>query len=424
MGSPLLYRYQLIGELKFIDEKGNFIDLPPKAVKYVVNRNCYLLFDNDFNMALMRFDGTVLTDFSYKSLDGEDGIVCPAMGQYVKVWKTANGKYKCGVIDLESGKELLPCEYDTIVLYSRAIHAIKDEKTFLFDYKANLIRDFNERVHFDSSFSYFYENKYYLDNESGKIIANGDIMIDQYYKTYNILISDAENKITITDKQWNPIYTLPERDSAKFRAKTHEYVVFGFSEEIVVISQGKDIIKFPFSLEVLGIENYESFYELYEKIEYKDNKLIFYIKISPTDGEFFNCFTLDQTGKIIQTEYNVRYTTVDEDNIAYQYFNRFALLDDEGNELIPYSPYALFKGGSFIFAELEDNRTDTYKAKIYNTRGKLLLDNVFGIPSYLTLPNGATVVYTTDSKCYLLFPDGKLTPIANASKVRREYLDG
>lgn len=422
VGNALLYRFHLEGELKFIDEKGNPMDLPPKAVRYQINSNCYLLFDSDRNMALMRFDGTVLTDFSYKALDGEDIIYCPAAGQYVKVWKTVNGKNKCGVIDLVTGSELLPCEYDEIDLYNRAIHAIKDKISLLFDYKGNLIYDFKEEVGFDSSFIQSAYSKYYFDNENGKIVTLGEMIIDQYSKTYNILI--LNNKMTITDKQWNPVYTLPDRHATLFQASHNEYIIFGYAKEIIVVSKGKDIIKFPYSFKDLEIEKYTTFYDLFEKIEYKDNKLIFYRKNKPSDRKFYNRFTMDRTGKIIKKEYNLRNTTVDEDNIAYQYPNRHALLDDNGKELIPYSQYALRKRGNFILAELEDELTNTYKVKIYNTEGRLLLDDVYDIPSFLVLSNGAVVVYTSSSNCYLLFPDGKLTSIANPPKVEAKYTGG
>lgn len=422
VGRYLLYRYHLNGELKFIDEKGNFIEIPPEAVKYQINDNCYLLFDKNNNLALMRYDGTMSTGFSYKALDGEDIIFCPSAGQYVKVWKTINGNNKCGVVDLITGSEVLPCEYNEIELYQRAIHAIKDEKSLLFNYKGNLIYDFKKKVILDGGYpDENIDKNYYLDDENGKIIYLGEIYIDKH-EAYNELFKD--NKITITDKKWNPIYTLPDRTTTIFQYWMEEIRVFGFSREIVVISQGKAIAKFPFSFEALEIPSINLIENYINKVEYKDNKLIFTIKNEPYNDETVKRFTMDQTGNIIEKEYSLKNIYVYEDNIAFQYPNKQALLDNEGNELIPYSEYDLRKRGNFVFAEFEEIETNTYKSKIYDTKGKLLLDEVYGIPSYLALPNGGVVVYTSSHDCRLLMPDGKLTTIKNAAPVTLKYTEG
>ncbi|MCL2487879.1 MAG: hypothetical protein FWE80_04275, partial [Oscillospiraceae bacterium] len=148
LSQPSVYGMHVMGQLNFIDRQYNLIPVPEQAEMYYTPYEfngedylpqAYCLYDNDQKMAVMDLSGNLLTGFEYDYYSTYEGPDLGNFKGYLIVCKkqnpgTDNEQPFFGVLDLKTGKEVLPPVYNYLYLMDGYIYTEKDGEMNIFDY--------------------------------------------------------------------------------------------------------------------------------------------------------------------------------------------------------------------------------------------------------------------------------------------------
>ncbi len=397
----------LMGEIQFINKDKEFLELPENVSNYfpiimwggiydwvpdkltLPFAVAYALENEDKKIAIMRTDGEIVTDFiysPYKELDVSNSLQFETLGGYMVVKK--DGSF--GVLDIRSGKEVVPCEYVDIWL--------NDYGVFAYKYGENSTKQEDC-------------TEYLLD-------YNG-----------NILYS-AENSETVgicekMDECWGIGSSFP--------------VVF-VDKDLIVLPDYPDSTEVSFYGGVFTIVS-NKYTESMDVLVYTMDGALLYEKNDILECYFFNGAVNIRHASHIDVIYKDSINKIKQDELYYKYLyvqdNAFQgnveigrgegelgerLLSDQGEVLIPFGVYsALVDAGDFVLCY--ENRKNTIANKlvaIANREGEILLENPLGALTE-TMLDGVVLVYKDANTGGFLYPDGRFEEI-DLPKVTKKFI--
>ncbi|MCL1802359.1 MAG: hypothetical protein FWG30_01775 [Eubacteriaceae bacterium] len=396
--------------------------------------SCFLLYDDEFNIAILHLDGTIASnEFVYKLADdGEDGIYVMSQGGYIKAYTEIDGARKYGVLSIETGEPATDFEYDNIMFYDRFIAAHTGDNVTLLSYDGDALRSFeNAIVHFTTSGIYLMGDKvpdgkseYILNHDTGAVYqAVQEIEFFLPYDNFDV-VTGPDNLKSVYSKSGQHLYSLHcynHYDKGDFMLM--EEISSGasgrnFGDRIALVRIESDgtIYSTPEATAIHHILFLEWDGEAYTVIGYSGataNSDILRIRVSGA-GEVL-------AEEIIDTEeaYAGRFDS-STNNIRFK-DSQVAYFDNEGNEVIAFGKYEnLDKFGPFVIAQ--NGFGSNPKIDIYNSKGELLVEDAyFCIPAkQYGLPSDEEMIVYKDSKdCGWLTADGAYTPIPNTLEVVR-----
>jgi hypothetical protein len=438
------------GKVNFIDKNYNLIDIPEEAVGYypcysyetkdgetISTLQAYCLVDKNSNYAVMNLSDELVTDFIYRMIPGEWRVAYSAYKGYLIVceradiiYESGNGYTKalCGVLDIRTGKEVVPLIYPTagsvdiwmnlydgyILTSSGGIYdEIKEYK--LLDYSGNLIYDFGKE-----NPNAIYEDgggwglgAYGLNVSEHAIYKKNIGLYIDYYDNYYVMqdYSDgySNKKISVYDKNKNHIFSK-QADSIQHFINGENIIINDKAERIVyVITTDNNIKIFKCDFEYAGY------------FEYENDTLIFGFNNSQSEN-LGHIFSIDTDGNVLSKtplkttypgpeyfDYKYGELVVRYDIVKYG-DKRFSLLDRDGNVLIPCGKYDNFMVyDSFVIAQTGEGRPHWESEDIYDNTGNLLLADVAGYT--VEIPGDGLIVYKSKTVFGILSPDGSFKEI-------------
>ena len=163
VSSPQYYMDGVSGDLMFINKNKEKLSIPDEALFYYptepseldlsqpYNPRALMLYNRDLKGAVMRVDGQVVTDFIYGVIPtGGDNIHIPTYQNYILVCEY-DSYDRFGVVNIQTGKEIIPPVYLEIYFLENCIYVIENDNgnrahRVLFNYQGELIFDFETNV--------------------------------------------------------------------------------------------------------------------------------------------------------------------------------------------------------------------------------------------------------------------------------------
>gem|GEM_PF-5656909 len=394
-----IHSYYISGDLVFLDSKNKKFKPDRKAKYYYPSSECILLFDADNNMAIMRFDGKVVTDYIYQAICDDDFPSNPSINGCVQV-KAYNDEHTYyGLVDIRTGKEIVKPEYTRMERFEDCILACKNEQYMLIDYEGTVFYAFEKglKVNLSSSSSSSFDEdaRYSLKIDDNKLYRNhskdscflgsvGPYYLMRRYSSESWpesteSVYDENGKHLLTRAEcWNHFY-----DGENFILPNQNW--------ITVLKKNGEIIEIPFFDDIRTIS----------KAEYQDNHLAY------NDSSRGFRVTIDKDGHEIS-----RAAIESEKEKRPEYLENFSESTIEQYDSI----YPIWNNDHFMIASKGESRDR--KEDIYNRSGELLLENAYGYISEITREN-QMVVYTGENACYLLHTDGRYEPISGVKGVSK-----
>jgi len=411
------YPFSVDGMLHFINRGYQLFDLPQEA-EYYSNcyssdnkLQCYELYSDHNNMAVMNLSGEIVTGFVYNPIYYYQSQ--PAFKGYLRVSKSVydqSGAHKEtleGVIDIRTGKEIIPVSYNDVHLFDGYIYAKKGAKSQLLDYNEKVLYDFGATpVYFSSD---TYQSGFNLDTENNilsRVRLSGDAVL-KHHKKYVVFFDSnySYNPASISVYSKNGEHLFSAKDCLYIEDKDQN-IVIGCAEALKMFVVANNVVKsFPF---------YSAFSDYRY---YKDDTLTYYTGDDTTG-------TIDHNGRMLSRqpdlpeESDVFDETYGELIRRYRHSDsEYALLNRKGEVLIPFGKFDWIRPiGSFVGVRRYASGKTT--ADIYNTGGKLVLADVYGYTA--EIPGDGLIVYKSNTDCGILRLDGSFHPI-DAPRVRRSY---
>jgi len=475
--------FHLAGPLNFLDKNNKPIDLPEETAGYFyayekAYRNdyvepdlrtpsCIFLVDSQGNAAIMRLDGTVVTEFIYRKREYEQAF-CVLKG-YVNVAQRSEGdeyNQKYGVVDLRTGREVIPAVYDELSLFDGFVAARRGDTVYLLDYSGKELyvypnayvtieyydetTGYGDRTYFEPNEPWekswkidITEKKAYDTSGGYSFYRVGDFTvtkksyINSFYENYEKKISII-SKMTIRDKDGQHLLTCPEQnyypvynDQGVFELLVitdWPDLVFLFPDRKVAHSSTEmaipELIKWPYS-------------PYYDNFIYKNETLRYEAFVyDPGDDSYMRTrfqITVDMDGKVLSTEkFENEYW--DEcggcgDYDSWEYANEespirynsktsyYEYVDTNWKVLIPADTYGHMElKGDFLLAYYNAGRVQNdWILDIYNKDGKLLVKDAWG---FTEMRDGKLFIYKNSTTAGWLSANGRFQQLKFLPAVR------
>lgn len=423
---PIYLTTSLVGDMTFVDEKLNRINLPfqPSAWVYIDDVDyetdtakpiAYALkespdYYDETTDEYIRGDFILMLANGIIPRDSDGDYIKLAWGNYNSYYIFNNGNAvitrkdeSFGLYDVKKQQEILPCEYELVSPFDEIFYVIKDGQGFLYNKSGNELYSFGEveMPVYDDLFlptpaDYYLsvkEHLFYkvsdfnseLSNVYGSISLWGEYTVSLHKNGY-VYVTDRDGKI---------LYR-----SACFRYEiTNEYLVLYTAAGFVIVNTDFIERKFPVKL---SQRDYPYFYEF-------DGNGVFYSE-KHRDREIY---FVDETGNVLETEKVGKFGKYDEYNGpmyfegGYHYeqgeYGNISLRDEQEKS------YGLKFFGNFAFFRVWAGE-ENFKYTIFSLDGKLLLKDIYGVVDSPMIGEGI-FVYVTPDNCVVLYPDGKTVPV-------------
>ncbi len=434
-----IYTTGITGVLTFVDAAGERIPLPARARDYwpvtqlevasdlwEESAKTIMLLDEEGKMALMRPDGTVVTDFVYgSSASGGDNLMVAAQQNYVSVTRDVGpadsfgSTARCGVVDAITGKEVVPCIYNSLTLLPTCLYVMAEvdgqQKGKLLDYSGNVLCDL-DTVTFspygiggltDSSAGYYYNRE---ENQLCWMKKEAEVAIEKYGDLY--ILSRVE------EERGQFLITIASEENPNLLTRYAKNVYYGEEGAPPVLYDGVSITLLSPEERVITVP--------YAPTEAQALSTIYAITYSPQQEEVqvvydaHRVITLGLDG-----------TVKGEVNLPYDYAmgpfryreNQAAYVDENGKDIIPFGTYAnMYFSGPFLLAAKSEGWGQVEVWDIYDEEGRLLLENAYGV--IREFPTRERIlVYKDQNTCGFLGLDGSFQKVPSAPGAVSRFLD-
>lgn len=404
------YHY-LDGKTAFVDRNHKRVPIPKEARTYYMSDQCILLVNAEDKIAIMRFDGKVVTDFIYIFSSEEHRSVDSLNGFAVLPKKSINDKNESNhfwvLVDIQTGKEITRKEYEWIYIYDSFVRTEINENCELIDYNGKPFFDLSEksadiyRKSYDRGFYYTSSDYDYLIDEAKKTVyrLHHENEMSIYWSDKLYLLEDTNtSRISIYNAKKELLLHLNDyRNFDSSYCDSNNFIVLT-ENDFVVVTKDENIFKIP----TKNIPKEDDVYYYIYNAHFNDKKITFKTDSSRT-------ITFDMNGNIIRNVDTYENVVTQEGHIASKNGEK-SLVSDTGKALIPFDKYdSLMEYNEFVYA------TNYYingekPNDIYNLNGKLLAADVYK-PIFIMTFDDCMLIYKTANTCGFLYPDGKFAPL-------------
>lgn len=423
-----IYTNCVLGETTFIRAADQSrVELPPNVFNYAVVRaweedNALLAYgligdeELDYRMAFMSVDGEMLSDFIYDSF-GEDYIHFPNRYGYVVILR--DGGY--GLLNLATGTEVIPPEYDGLQPYKYGVVAQKGENYLLLDYAGRILFEFG------STAPYIHYDDEYIFSGTGHtfLLATGEIFSHtlqdeqgiHFYGGMTIELENYRTDITIYNQWQEKVFT--GSGIKNYYCSGGAVLLTDGSSLVNIITQGSSLqVEIPEMPQVCASSSF-----WFASLAFgSDLVTLTYEDEDGTNTQHTVIYDLQGTEQARFSEYGLIDT---ENHIRLCYAPDYSqqLEDFQGNIIIPFGKYDYinthdpFIVGIFVW----DNTADF---DILSANGELLLHKPLGAITYESGLPDSMVVWLDEQTCVFLYPDGSTVPIADPPQVELIYIGG
>jgi len=435
VGSKLFYNWYVSGEVIFLKRGGGRVDLPDGVTYYYPSPHSYAL-KKDNKLAFMNYNGEILTDFIYEEMAFGDYPYYPSFESYLGVYRDG----KMGLLDLQTGRESIPCVYDGFELLDEGfILAREDSHYTLIDFDGHVLYDFGDirpgvthkyggsmgdpRYELDAVNKALYTfDVYEYDGDDYSIwlykhfvvqrLSGADFYDDRRISLYTYGGEHVGTVLCSLGNVWEDAGGNVLLEDTAARNQYH-----------VVTPEG-ELITFP--VQVME--------ELYLRIwpnRYQDGFLVLRYSESDTD-ETYECY-INQNGELARKESILPDSPPAGELLLIEYDkerqqNICSLTDGNGKviKVFDAGTYVFLQNG-FVFACRETYEEGTYypptsvSYDIYDTKGTLIAANPYGIVFLPAFENNMIFIYRSPDDGGFLYADGRFEPVPGLPPVEFVY---
>ncbi|MDR3277942.1 MAG: hypothetical protein LBT12_04145 [Oscillospiraceae bacterium] len=374
-----VYKSGVFGETLFLNRQLEILDLPEGTDNYYIVRDGSVLTNDRAapvaaalinaagNIAFMRLDGAVMTDFVYRDYSQGDGYDIRSVGGYIQVCREDAG---FGLLDIRTGEEVVPCGFEELILLDGYLLA---DSRFL-DFSGNVLYD--------------------CESKAVTLIMPGDPV--RFYD--------------------HAAYALELETSALYSADYADNTTVELYERRLVVAD--DWTANPREVKIFDLDGNLLFGGLAGNVFYRNGHLIL-----PGEG---TAVVVTAGGETLELPLPEKTESGYGDAVYIDgrlVFEDAAPVADGAPDGVDYRKDA---GAFTITARYKEPGGAWWSGVAYlaiASGGEILMENPYGVIEELTFPD-AIAVYADESSCLLLYTDGHTVPIPNAPKVKYEHIGG
>jgi len=416
---------RLIGGLFFVDDAGKEVSVPKRAGIACALKNHFQLIDDAGCMAVMSLAGKLLTGFDFVVDIGSNLAEEPPenqlRGAFLVVYQEPKkGEYKAGVLDLRSGKLLLPCQYEEVDLFDRFLCVNDENGAQLLDYTGKPLYQSEKALHITTQDDWMWADEPNAEPTEAELRYGGhmyDAQRKMIYPTHpgaqpfikraigawvlvlqgkTATLYDETDKLIFTRDDVLNYWIDAEKPGVLCRVKDGLVAYDGEKASFLPLrgAAAQDVRK-----EALRYRWDASGQYICREDDTQRRTLVF-----APDGTVLQNRT---AAEFAMLEQRSRGGGVVYDNLHGAYFVG-------GKAVIPFARHSLSQRGAFLVG-VTNGRGEAL-VTIYNQAGKVLRETVYGIAS--AMADGILIFYQSQTDCYILRPNGAVQKIAGAPKVK------
>jgi hypothetical protein len=391
-GTTAMYKTSMSGKITFADENLNPIALPFEPQGYaVIGGGAAYALHNGTDWVLMHNDGTTAHGITLRDI-GENGALFESVGSAVVISRRNSRRdgWLHGLYDVEQQREILPMEYQELNIapnFSESnpgrklpiFYGVKNGMGYLLDNKGKVLYEMGAAD--DSAWDW---NRLYILNQTerkfykapGIMYGNADI-IDVWSGFYIVRGDGADETrrgLFIFDTEGREVYRTEVHRSVCFDASFNDGLMIDTGDGFVFMDENGNFRTQDFGRLSVGADWH-------------------------IDGPIYRC----------------------------HYTRSHIIYDADRNVLLRTDLEPLVKAGDFAvcFRYIDDEMRFLSEAyAVYDLKGNLLMDDVFGVIWEIPGPGGGLFVYLDENTCVLLTPDGRTVPVHSAPVVEKVYSGG